>query len=334
MSATHLEAYYEQTRQLTFASQFVPLTRDTAQALCAAHSQHTSDRAVPVRALWAASSSGGGSTALCQLATAVDAAMATLGCAHAFVRLSSRSPKDAPLDDAAGFRAAFLRELAWVEADEAGLTYAGKAENVRLHAVYRAMTYAMACTCGADAVDLLVRSDRIQDDLAAFAAGAIPDPFHVVVREFVLFDPDTELRAFVHNGRLTACTQYNEMCFFPTFAACLASGGVEQAVSDALVRDVLPVLPLRSAVVDLLLVRNRPFSREEHGPARFAGVSVRVVELNPLAEFASTGLFSWERDRATLLGDAPFEFRAFHAVPENPYESLGPSVRAFLDQAH
>jgi hypothetical protein len=37
-------------------------------------------------------------------------------------------------------------------------------------------------------------------------------------------------------------------------------------------------------------------------------VQVYVVELNPFAEFAGTGLFVWTEDFATLTGQAPFEY--------------------------
>ncbi len=36
---------------------------------------------------------------------------------------------------------------------------------------------------------------------------------------------------------------------------------------------------------------------------------VYIVELNPFAEFAGTGLFSWVEDWETLMGEKPFEFR-------------------------
>lgn len=36
---------------------------------------------------------------------------------------------------------------------------------------------------------------------------------------------------------------------------------------------------------------------------------VLIVEINPLAEFAGTGMFTWEHDKNVLLGESPFEFR-------------------------
>ena len=43
-----------------------------------------------------------------------------------------------------------------------------------------------------------------------------------------------------------------------------------------------------------------------------------IVELNPLAEFAGTGLFKWhvKHDKAVLLGIEPFEFRCHLTLPD------------------
>ena len=45
--------------------------------------------------------------------------------------------------------------------------------------------------------------------------GKISKPLQVVIREFRFFDVSLEFRAFVFEGKFTALTQYNEVCFFP-----------------------------------------------------------------------------------------------------------------------
>ncbi len=50
----------------------------------------------------------------------------------------------------------------------------------------------------------------------------------------------------------------------------------------------------------------------------YQDLKLYVVELNPFAEFAGGGLFSWETDRALLCGTdatAPFSFRIVPQVP-------------------
>jgi hypothetical protein len=57
------------------------------------------------------------------------------------------------------------------------------------------------------------------------------------------------------------------------------------------------------------------------------------VELNPLAEFTGCGLFDFQRDRAILLGQAPFEFRVSQCgVDESVRGSLAPDYLTLLDE--
>ena len=45
---------------------------------------------------------------------------------------------------------------------------------------------------------------------------------------------------------------------------------------------------------------------------------MKIVELNPFAEFASSGLFTWEKDWEILQGIKPFEFRFASTPPTGP----------------
>lgn len=91
---------------------------------------------------------------------------------------------------------------------------------------------------------------------------------------------------------------------------------------------LLPAVPLPSMVIDFALAYPRPegedfkvappirwcfslFNKSTAHPfipASVDAVQVYVVELNPFAEFAGTGLFIWTEDFATLTGQAPFEY--------------------------
>ena len=131
--------------------------------------------------------------------------------------------------------------------------------------------------------------------------------FQIVVRQFVDFEPELEFRGFVYEGKLTALTQYNEFVYFPRLAA--HADLVSARIRDAFEGAILPALTAghqTNYVVDFLLVGasvERPYD----------DLQVRVVELNPFAEFAGGGLFSWTADRAVLCGRAPFESRIVRA---------------------
>ena len=64
--------------------------------------------------------------------------------------------------------------------------------------------------------------------------------------------------------------------------------------------EVIPVLPptLYNSIVDIIMIQNEEGEWE-----------LKIVELNPFAEFASSGLFTWERDWKVLQGILPLEFR-------------------------
>ena len=78
---------------------------------------------------------------------------------------------------------------------------------------------------------------------------------------------------------------------------------------------LLERLPFENCVLDLILVE-----RDAHDYQIF------LCEINPLAEFAGTGLFSWLTDREILLGRQPFEFR----INEIESKDLGQANRHWL----
>jgi hypothetical protein len=158
------------------------------------------------------------------------------------------------------------------------------------------------------------------------------------VREFADFDVTYELRGFINQHRLSALTQYNPLVYFPAlhrWRHCAA-----RATREFVEKELAPRMPphLPRCVVDFVLLPHHepvtPHSATSCDtcaccnptmtaaadaaavcscPVRF---TVKVVELNPLAEFAGAGLFVWAgHDRDVLLGRTPFECRVRLAVP-------------------
>ena len=147
----------------------------------------------------------------------------------------------------------------------------------------------LAVDDGFHAIQLLLASERIQNDPAS----------NLIIRQY-LTDARrcrSEFRAFVYRRRLTALTQYNE---------CVVDRQLvknKEFVLHAIRRffdeeGVLERLPYENCVLDLILVEGETQTYQ-----------VYLCEINPLAEFAGTGLFSWLTDREILLGRQPFEFR-------------------------
>ena len=147
-------------------------------------------------------------------------------------------------------------------------------------------------------MELLVESARIQDDLVHMVHEHGRD-FNVIVRQWGAFDAELEFRAFVYDGRCTAVTQYNQFCFFPRVVKHLAE--IQHALLSFVHERMVPTLTtLRNYVLDLAL-------RYPDHPG--GDYTCYVVEVNPFAEFAGTGLFTWETEWQILMGRKPFEFR-------------------------
>ncbi len=223
-----------------------------------------------------------------------------------FVRTADCSPKDAPHHGGAGPHHSLARALA--------ATLRGS-ERVQKEIARRRF----------DAVrerfDALLRRDASR---AAPDGAAKPPPGDARVDAddddgacalfFVPFVPETrttrELRCFVHEGRLTALTQYN--WHSPAAAFCAMDDAALARVARACEafhdRELAPAWAAaggaRSYVMDVEFV-----AAAGDGAAPGDGV-VRLVELNCFgAEFAAaSALFHWLRDRARLYrwrGGAP-----------------------------
>jgi hypothetical protein len=187
------------------------------------------------------------------------------------VRLSIRSPKDAALSSASfdGHFAASIEAYKPLTAaaasaeqasDDSLQLTADALRNLRLHALYAASMRALRCESARAVLTTLVRSPRIQRDLADFCAGAC-STMNVVIREYVEFEPELEFRAFVCDGRVTALTQYCEFIYFPRLHARRAE--VERVLCAFCNERVLPAMrahqpELRSFVVDLILISAVP----------------------------------------------------------------------------
>jgi len=338
MEETQFERYWDAIAPFTFRSTMLPLGFEELEALSAAHTlssmpmtysdalpadaDHTSRWTRTSVAATAARWPSAVEQALQLVVSKVEAGMVALGKTpgsdKVFVRLSTRSPKDAVLA-LPGFGTLLAKEVALVEAAETATLAAhpelalpaSSARNRHLHAIHAASTAALATETGAEAVARLVLSRRIQEDLRVAAArlragaetGGDAAPFNLVVREFGCFDVRNEIRGFVFKGTFTALTQYNQLCYFPS---AVAEKAATVAAVTAFMAELIPRIAatsLESFVVDLVL----------------ADGAVRVIELNPFAEYAGSGLFAWESsaDLAVLTGAAPFEYRVVTHPPSD-----------------
>mmetsp|Transcript_106170 Transcript_106170/g.193149 ORF Transcript_106170/g.193149 Transcript_106170/m.193149 type:complete len:426 (-) Transcript_106170:29-1306(-) len=199
-----------------------------------------------------------------------------------FVRLSSRSPKDA----AAVNELAFLEEALKQRASQ-------KTLNGRLGLFCDLFLRGMRVQNGLEAVHLLLASKRVTDDIfqaiEAEDQCGVPYDLSLVVRTWSPgVREDAEFRGFMSiDGQLVALSQYNEFFYQPELEEH------REAISQALVEFVETSLRPKllgtqflPCVLDLVILQRGGL----HEPFDPLG-EVRVVELNPANERTSPALF-------------------------------------------
>lgn len=232
-----------------------------------------------------------------------------------FVKLSTRSPKDSK------------KALARAELAYKGRLLAAQSpldENARWRILSEEVTNSSAVSNAADALELLLDSDRVYEDLEYALRGPTGKSatevtghtdndadikklqwrMDIVARAWdPRLKPSSEFRGICWDGKLTCLCQYYHPLLFEELAE-----KKEQILSDIL------------AVFDGPQVTAAVNAVSGHCIIDFAWLGageVVVIELNPfdgvcLGVFpASTGLFLWEdpADREIMKGLSPFEFR-------------------------
>ena len=121
---------------------------------------------------------------------------------------------------------------------------------------------------GFHAVQLLLASDRIQDDLKSSLS------LNLIVREFLMDRQSlrSEFRAFIHKRKLTALTQYNE--YIVDRVLIEQKEVVLESVENFFTTEnLLEQIPYDNCVLDLILIESSP-----------GNYRVYICEVNPLAE--------------------------------------------------
>jgi len=248
--------------------------------------------------------------------TAMSEACLELGCAPKFfVRLSSRSPKDAAPVRLSQFQDA-LRQ---VEADPEYSAGVGASFDVnrKMVALSDCMSD-MAVTTGLGAMTLLTSSERTFGDLITATATEelyAAHPMKVILRVWEeRLDHRMEFRAFVCAGELTAMSQYNHYCYFPEVVR--RKGELLEVLRSFWDEEVRQRVPLPNYVVDFAVME----------PAGSAS-QVAVVELNPFETTTGGALYDWSAD-ADLLRNGPLGLR----VHEAPLDAIAQYVDYCIEE--
>jgi hypothetical protein len=249
----------------------------------------------------------------------VDEEMAHAGAGY-FIRLASRSPKDAAIFSRAELDAATAKIAAAEPEPAAGGTPEATRANHRLRAFCDLSIMSLRVSSGEAAVNLFVSSERVfRDVIEALAAReACGFTQKVVVREWEpLLDQEFEFRGFVTGGKLTALSQYNHMVHFPEQVKRKAE--LLHAIAafwETSVRDRLAAQYARY-IVDFAVLRDG---------------RVIVIELNPFDNHTGAGLYSWgsEKDVDVMEGRAGLLELVLAATPPDNQAMLNEMLEGEL----
>ncbi|GAB5359518.1 hypothetical protein AAMO2058_000551000 [Amorphochlora amoebiformis] len=276
----------------------------------------------------------------------------------AFVRLSSRSPKDGiPLTGDLKSRYEKRLEALVASAGEKSKFGWGKRDdpNTMTAAFFYAKAGCLRVNSADEAMNLLLTSARVLSDIitalesygistksskakeskitpvAAINRRRIEWKVNVLVREWdPRIKPSLEFRAFIHNLELTALTQYNVYTYYPRLRE---KSGI---ITSAIVKKWKQIRPLlensgySNAVIDFGVIfdsnveeMSLESSTASASKSTNAKAICRVIELNPFATSTGAGLFTWNKDRDIIegrdLSQSSVEMIAFRVV-ERPID--------------
>ena len=300
--STGLDRWYASLEDKTFRSDFVVITPEEAKVIVsfwAKDFKHKpSDTKFP------------GESEVClpdslqnlseRISNSIAALSPTTG---AFVKLSTRSPKDSHLAFAKA-RKAYLEKAKSIPPDTS--------INDKLIQLAEIVIGSLCVRNGDEAIKLFISSDRAGEDLE-YALESGEDSFKqttcIVVREWVDIPQWAEFRGFVWNGKLNAIGQYNHLVVFPQLKEQVS---YIKADLEKFFVDLKPYIPLDRYIIDFAWTKNK----------------VYLVEVNPfdgeVVFPGSTGLWDWFGEDKEQMMNGPLELRIREI--ESPLPKLRNSI--------
>jgi len=229
-----------------------------------------------------------------------------------FVKLDSRSPKDAPFSD---LSTANLDAIAHdmqqeiMQLKQTNLEWHWNSHvtlDLFMKSIYKRLIVENATT----AIELLVKSRRVREDLEQvkqFYQHGLSTC--LCVRKYnkeLIEHPELEFRAFVHDNKLTAISQYDYLTSYPIIVK--NKQAIEVKLKQFVETIVIPALSVshQTYIVDLFLYPPAVSGNDD------SFGDVLLIELNSFESWTGACLFSWGEDSQVLL-NGPFEFRICEA---------------------
>lgn len=308
--ATGLDRWYLSLKDKTFRSEFVEITPNEARAIVSywennfqhksSHDTVPNETAIAIPEL------------LRDLSDRISAMISSIS-PHkgAFVKLSTRSPKDSHVAFAKAREAYTARSHTTVGPNAS--------PNDKLILLAEVVIESLRVRNGCEAIKLLLSSDRVGEDLEYALEPGDQDfakRICLVIREWVEIPLWAEFRGFVWGGKLTSIGQYNHPVMFPQLKVQALSIKADLESFFATVKDQIP---LDRYIIDFAWTKDQ----------------VYLVEVNPfdgeIVFPASTGLWSWDKDRDQMMnGPLEIRIREDEQNPDTLKSTLDPQWRAIV----
>ncbi|KAL0476711.1 hypothetical protein AKO1_006159 [Acrasis kona] len=322
-----VEDWYKFLSNLTFPTEFLPLT--VGQIISILHKYEANHKFKAVDANTSTIFTKDDDVVLSKLQEDLQALMDNHPSGTSFfVRLSTRSPKDACLKTEE-FKTT-LREIILEQKDNVNESLA----------VILSLNKHLIVNSSQQAINMLCASERVYTDLTRTLLfldekhkknyDHVLEEQSLVLRLFhVMSTPQYEFRIFVKNNGeeyiTTAITQYFKTCRFSE--EMLTESNLKH-LKTLIVNSCNRVHQIMHQKTSENYVLDVAYDKECD--------TLHVIELNPFSEATSAALFDWNKpeDKKILLGEAPFEFRVLleNVSRRETRSQLSKEVRNMLDE--
>lgn len=247
----------------------------------------------------------------------LDEVIRSFGEDGAFVKLSSRSPKDTAIQ---------MHSMRVMIADslKRDRERAGKEMTEREWHCSGVSAFVDACCkvlrvkSGAEAMYLMINSDRVYTDISRMLLVNNGNAeLRIAVRRWdPRVVPALEFRAFVYGHTMTACTQYYKIVYYPEMAEHKEE--ISNLIRNYHDQQLKPLISLPNYTIDFAVTADLK--------------DIVCVELNNLPPSAGTALFDWNNphDR-DVIEHGPYEFRCNTSFKDESFQEVVEPLQIFID---
>jgi len=170
--------------------------------------------------------------------------------------------------------------------------------NKQMIAFVRSSVKVLETFSGKEAIQTFIHSRRTYGDLKQRELLGDEFSMEICLREWERkLVPEMEFRGFVYGHKFTCLTQYYCMIYSPEINK--NKKDIETKVL-AYWETIKHLFPIPDYCIDFCLYEDQ----------------IRVIEINPVAPLAGSGLFLWPQDRK-IIENGPFEFRVVTEIPKH-----------------